>query len=251
MPITVAPNRFALRVTQAHDASLRILQTQEDAWRGDSQLNEQESESARGGVYEDILPLLDLMRLFHKRQSRQPLHEHRSRIARREPVEQFHRLGRIGERVLGKAAPGRVSRDFVADFEAVGGFVDALTDGDDFSRALVSENVRQRDFVNSSALIPARVRSALVRPHPDGHEGGVTQRIDKVVPGVFNANEDLTRARSWDFNLSDLDHANVALFEDLSGAHLGRDLLMGGRHGAADLGEAGLSDSWRRRRQCG
>lgn len=75
----------------------------------------------------------------------------------------------------------------------------------------------------------------------------MTQRIDKVVPGVVDADEDLTRARSRDFNLSNLDHANVALFEDLSGAHLGGDLLMGGRHGAADLGEAGLSDSWRRR----
>ena len=123
--------------------------------RGDAQLNEQESETARGGMDEDKLPLLDLVRLFHERQRRQPLHKHRRRVARREPVEQFHRLGRVGQGVLGETAPRRVGRDFVADFEAVGGFVDALTDGDDLSCALVSEDVRQRDFVNSAALVAA------------------------------------------------------------------------------------------------
>lgn len=142
---------------------------------GDSQLNEQESEAARSSMDEDKLPLLDLVRLFHKRQRRQPLHEHRRRIARREPVEQFHRLGRVGQGVLGETAPRRVGRDFVADSETVGGFVDAFTDGDDFSCALVSEDVRQRDFVNSAALVAVRAFSFGFQL--SGHRGTTSRRV--------------------------------------------------------------------------
>lgn len=196
-------------------------------------------------MHEDKLPLLDFVRLFHKRQRRQTLHEHRRRIARREPVEQFHRLGRVGQRVLGETTPRRVGCDFVADFEPVGGFVDAFADGNDLPCALVSENVRQRDFVHSTALVPVGVpltRSAPSCPIRSSMKGG-TQRVDEIVPCVFDADEDLTGPRSWDFDLSNLDHANVALFEDLSGAHLGGNallVLLLGRHGAGDVGEAGL-----------
>lgn len=147
-----------------------------------AQLDQQQAKATGSGLHENVLPLLDLVGLLDEREGGQALHETRRRIARGDAVDELDRLTRARQRVLGERAAGcvglwcgcspgkqrfgfRRSRlgistysNFVADFVPVRRFVDTLADCDDFACALVSEDIRQRNLVDASALVPENPR---------------------------------------------------------------------------------------------